>query len=41
MALYNAYLEAPIQTSKIQKAPVKMLTGALIQALISAFKRDA
>ncbi|MEZ9872292.1 hypothetical protein, partial [Vibrio sp. 10N.261.51.C6] len=41
LALYNAYLETPTLISKIQKAPVRVLTGALIQALILSFKRDA
>ncbi len=38
LALYKAYLETPTQTSKIQKAPVRVLTGALIQALILVLK---
>ncbi len=38
LALYNAYLETPTLISKIQKAPVRVLTGALIQALILVLK---
>ncbi|CAK2742358.1 conserved hypothetical protein [Vibrio crassostreae] len=40
-ALSQGLLETATQISKIQKAPVRALTGALIQASILAFKRDA